>query len=245
MSCGNPMSEPRTEQQTGAMRTNGSLNFDAELANGLHAMAQPLTVVRGAIEVLRMPAAADRDPARYLNFASQQIERACQLFDCLQDLMTLRLMEARRNRFDLRKVVTSVVERHTAKLQSQGISLAATRRTPWRPAYGDPQRTEQAVSAALDAAAALASSGDTIELISDSTTDVNEFTISNPRAQVQRVDSSTRLYLFLAEENIISQFGAYQYTESPFCISLIFPVDQFVPISIADGPRPAHRPQLQ
>jgi hypothetical protein len=237
------MLEPLTGEQIAAMRTCDSPHFEAELANGLHAMAQPLTVARGAIEALRMPAAADRDPARYLGLASQQIERACHLFGCVQDLMISRRVEARRDRFDWSEVVTSLVEYHTAKLQPKGISLAVTRRALWRPASGDPQRAERAVSAALDAAAALASRGDTIDLTLDSSMDVNELAISNPHAQVQRLDSSARLYLFLAEENIFSQNGAYRYTENPFCLSLVLPVDSSVPISMAGGSQPIHRPQ--
>jgi hypothetical protein len=237
------MSELLSTEEADAVHTNGSQKFDAELANGMHAMAQPLTVVQGALEALRMPPAAGRNPERYLDLASQQIARACHLFGCVQDLMALRLVEPRRERFDWRKAVSSLVERQTAKLQTRGISLALAESAPWRPATGDPQRAEGAVSAALGAAAALASRGDTIRLILDSSTDANELTILNPGAQVQRVDSSTRLYLFLAEENIFSQSGAFRYAEDPFCISLILPAGDAVRISV-DG-RPFHRPPLR
>jgi hypothetical protein len=231
------MSELLTEPVSGAARTDGSPKFHAELANGLHAMAQPLTVVRGAIEALRMPPAASRNPTRYLDLASEQIERACDLFGCVQDLMASRLVEARRERFDWQEVVTSVVAHHTARLQPHGIGLTVTQGAPWRPANGDPQRAERAVSAALGAAAALASRGDTIHLMLDSSMDVNELRIFNPRTPIQGVNSSTRLYLSLAEENIFSQNGAYQFTENPFSVSLVLSVDRSVPISMA-GSRP-------
>jgi hypothetical protein len=239
------MPETVTEQRAGAVRTGDSAHFEEELANGLHAMAQPLTVARGAIEVLRMPIAAYRDPERYLDLASQQIERVCHLFGCVQDLMLSRLVEARRDQFDWWEVITSLVEHHKVKLQTNGISLAVTRRAPRRPASGDPQRAERAVSAVLDAAAALASRGDTVDLTLDSSMDVNRLTISIPRAQIQHVDSSTRLYLSLAEENISSQCGTFQYTENPFCVSLILPVDHSVPISIAGGSQAIRLPQLR
>jgi hypothetical protein len=208
-------------------------------------MAQPLTVVRGAIEVLQMPHIAERDPKRYLQLVSQQTERACFLFGCLQDLLATRLVEARRDSFDWLSLVTALTELRTTKLRSDGITLALTNLASWRPVYGDAQRAERAVSASLDAAAEMASPGDTIHLLLDSTADCAELTISNPRAQIRCIDSSARLYLSLAEESILSQSGNYRFSESPFCVSLSLPVDRSIPIRMSGELPTVHRPQLQ
>ena len=62
--------------------------FRRELDEGLHALAQPLTVLRGALGALTMRGAVRPEAAsRYLEMSNTQVERLCSLLSGLQNLL--------------------------------------------------------------------------------------------------------------------------------------------------------------
>jgi hypothetical protein len=59
-----------------------------ELDQGLHALAQPLTILRGALGALTMRDAVPAQAAsRYLELSNTQVERLCSLLSGLQNLL--------------------------------------------------------------------------------------------------------------------------------------------------------------
>jgi hypothetical protein len=59
-----------------------------ELDQGLHALAQPLTILRGALGALTMRDAVPAQAAsRYLEMSNTQVERLCSLLSGLQNLL--------------------------------------------------------------------------------------------------------------------------------------------------------------
>ena len=59
-----------------------------ELDEGLHALAQPLTILRGALGALTMHGAVPPQAARrYLEMSNTQVDRLCSLLSCLQNLL--------------------------------------------------------------------------------------------------------------------------------------------------------------
>jgi signal transduction histidine kinase len=59
-----------------------------ELGDGLHALAQPLTILRGALGALTMRDAVRPEAAsRYLEMSNTQVERLCDLLSDLQNLL--------------------------------------------------------------------------------------------------------------------------------------------------------------
>jgi hypothetical protein len=67
----------------------------AQLSDGLHALAQPLTILRSIAVAAANPDLAAADRLRYLDISSEQIERACVLFEGLQDLVIVQRKNAR------------------------------------------------------------------------------------------------------------------------------------------------------
>ena len=49
----------------------------ASLSNGMHTMAQPLTVLRSALAACAMPGVTEEACQFYLNVSLEQVERAC------------------------------------------------------------------------------------------------------------------------------------------------------------------------
>jgi hypothetical protein len=201
--------------------------FYADLVNGLHAMAQPLTILRSAIEVLALPQAAAIDQRRYLEISAKQVARTCCMFASLQDLVEVQIIEAKRARFDLWELLAPLVEDQRRFLLTAGIGIASARSGPWAASWGDAARTEQALLAVLKTAGAVSSSGDVIELRAELTDGFVELTLENTRKHGRRMDSSDRLSLSVAEANILSQNGRYAVIEDPFRVSLALPVEEF------------------
>jgi signal transduction histidine kinase len=61
--------------------------FYADLADGLHALAQPLTILRGSIMALSSEEITPERQQHYLDVSKSQVERACALFDAVQALV--------------------------------------------------------------------------------------------------------------------------------------------------------------
>lgn len=201
--------------------------FYADLVNGLHAMAQPLTILRSAIEVLALPQAAAIDQRRYLEISAKQVARTCGMFASLQDLVEVRIIEAQQARFDLWELLSPLVEDQRRLFLTAGIGIAAARSGPWAASWGDAGRTEQALLALLKTAGSVSASGDVIELRAELADGFVELTLENTRKHGKRIDSSDRLSLSVAEANILSQNGRYAVIEDPFRVSLALPIEEF------------------
>jgi hypothetical protein len=197
-----------------------------DIVNGLHAIAQPLTILRAAIEVLSLPEGGAVDHRRYVGISARQIERTCNLFSCLQDLVTASLREAQQVKFDLWELLGPMIEDRRVLLQASGIGLVVARQDPSEPIVGDAERTEQTIAEVLTLAASLSSRGDVIELHGSRRGGFCELTLQNTRGHGKRISSSDRLSLSLACANIVSQQGKYQLAEDPFCVSLALPVQE-------------------
>ena len=202
--------------------------FYADLVNGLHAMAQPLTILRSAMEVLALPNAGI-DQRRYLEISSRQVARTCGMFSSLQDLVETQLIEAQRVRFDLWELLAPLIEDQRRMLRDAGIEIVAARPEMRTATWGDAGRTERALVAVLKLAGAVSISGDVIEVRIVRNDGYLELTCENAHPHGKRMDSSDRLSLAVAEANILSQNGRYAAIEDPFRVSLALPV------AISDG----------
>lgn len=211
-----------------AASPDSSAKFHRDLANGLHAMAQPLTMLRAAIEVLGMPSSAGVDRQRYLEISSAAVERTCRVFAHIQDLLTSSITDAERVGFDLWEAIAPRIENNRRLLQASGVTIAAAADRAWRPVVGDAGRTEQAVEILLQTAGDLASKGDVIELSGSIVEGFLELMLENPHRPGKRVDSTARLALALAEANIVSQRGRFEFAEDPFRVSLSLPLNRVV-----------------
>ncbi|HVT96837.1 MAG TPA: hypothetical protein VHE33_04970 [Acidobacteriaceae bacterium] len=187
-------------------------------------MAQPLTMLRASIEVLAMPLSAGIDRQKYLEVSAGAVERTCHLFARVQDLVAASMIEAEKAPFDLWSIVANVVEEQRNRLLASGATIAATKTENSMPILGDAARTEQAIVLVLRLAGELANAGDVIELSGSSSRGFLELCIENSRQRGKPVDSTARLNLALAEANIASQRGRYEFVEDPFRVSLALPL---------------------
>lgn len=198
--------------------------FHANLVNGLHAMAQPLTILRSAMEILTLPNPGTIDQPRYVQISARQVALTCGMFTCLQDLVQTQLIEARRERFDLWDLVRPLIDDQRRMLEPAGVGIAVgaePRTTIW----GDANRTENALARVLKLAGSLSGRGDAIHVYAMKTGGRVELTCENTSRHGKALESSDRLSLAVAEANILSQSGCCAVVEDPFRVSLALPIE--------------------
>ncbi len=198
----------------------------AEIADGLHALAQPLSILRSAIELMALPSSAETDRRRYLEMSVRQIDRATRLFSGMQTLVAAELDPANCAQFDLWGQLTPLIEDREPALGELGISISAEKASLERPVFGDSERTAQAISVFLEIAASQSSSGDVIRLSAFQKDDFVEFNVHGPQSHPKPMNSLDRLKLAAAKRNILSQHGRFNLCEDPFRVSIALPAGE-------------------
>jgi hypothetical protein len=222
-------SQSRTAHPTAgrpALRLDSTEQFCPDLLNGLHALAQPLSVLRAASEVLALPRLQGADQQKYIQTWCEQVERACLLFSEVQDMVAARLVAADRVRFDLWELLNPMIDQQRTLLHNSGVGIAVTNTAQRLPLCGDAERTANALQAVLRMASVTAARGDVIELHTSSDPVFLQLRFQNSRRHGRKMSSSDKLSLSLAVANITSQHGTYDFAEDPFCFSFSLPLDE-------------------
>jgi hypothetical protein len=199
--------------------------FLANMAEGLHTLAQPLTILRASVNASAMPNLNPAKQQHYLEISLQQIERACVVFDSLQELVIASQAQGHRAAIDLPALVARAVDLRRTTFQASGVEIRMIEQD-WLPyAFGDEARTLQALGCGLEIAASLCAPGDIVELLVDCHDGHIESTIRNDRNHGRLISSAQRLSLLLAETNILNQQGKWSFIADPFSICLALPLN--------------------
>jgi hypothetical protein len=201
-----------------------SLQLVEELDNGLHAMAQPLTVLRGVFGALKMRGAVGPEHARYLDMSEEQIQRLCQLMSGLRCLLDVAQNDATREAVDLWDMVIALIEEQEPTLNGTGVRIAAMEPEQPLMVMGDQGRTEHALRAALITAVRIASQDDVIHLEAVPGDSFVDLRVQNSKAHSKGISSANRLNLALAQANTLSQQGIFECSADPFFVSIKLPL---------------------
>jgi signal transduction histidine kinase len=195
------------------------------LADGLHAMAQPLTIVRGALCALTLNQDVPPTGQRYLEMSSVQLDRLCDLMSSLRSLLETTQFNANCVTVELWELISPILGDLDAALRKSGVQIApANAEQSAIHAIADPARTEQALRAALNTAVSVASRGDVILLDVLPHDGFVDLTIQNTNPHGKSLSSSDHLSLSLVKANVQSQQGIYECVEDPLRISLKLPL---------------------
>ena len=200
---------------------NSQRQLCKDLSNGLHAMAQPLTVLRGALGALMMRRASGADTDRYLELSNVQAERLCSLMSGLRGLLDAVQSDPVYAQIDLWDLISPMLD---SILQGTGVQIAASKPSRHIDVIADHLRTEHAIQATLAAAKALTSQGDVIQLDLLPHDGFLDVTVQSGNTWRKNLSSIDRFHLSLAEASIRSQGGLYECVEDPFRVSLKLPL---------------------
>lgn len=193
-----------------------------EMANGLHAMAQPLTILRGTLWTLSLQENSTEN-SRYLELSNQELQRLCDLMTGLQKLFDAHQSAAACTGFDVCELATTVAGNSYAPLQKSRQTLVLER--PEEPiyAFGDLARTEYALQIAIKISAVISPADETIKLIILPRDGHVALVVRNISNKGKQVGSFERFFLSLIKTSIESQRGTYEYASDPFCVTLTLP----------------------
>lgn len=195
------------------------------LADGLHALAQPLTVLRGALGAWKLRRAPEAASDKYLEMSAKQVERMSDLLGCMQDVLEAAAGEPKREQVDPSELLSIVLEGMRSTLREWGGKIERTESDVPIRFCGDSDRTERALRAALRAAVSVSSPGASIRLVTRMCKGQMEIVVEVSTVVGRSLNSTERLNVGLVETNILSQGGAYVCNEDPFHMTISLPAN--------------------
>lgn len=228
--------------ECGASAGDADARLCRELEEGLHALAQPLTILRGALGALTMRGAVPLESSRYLEMSNTQVDQLCDLLSGLRDLLDGFQFEPTCKDIDFRNLIVSVLENRQAESRNSIQRLSVAQPDGDFRVMADPVRTEQALHAALNAVEAQSESPDSIRMAISRRDGFANLNLLCTRSKGKKLTDIDRLHLSVAEANVRKQRGHYECSEFPFQISIKFSLldgEERI-IEIADRYTPVH-----
>jgi len=199
--------------------------FHASLSSCLHAMGQPLTVLRCTVAASAVEGIATEKLHRHLGTSAEQVQLLCGLFDCMRDLVDSGRFDGERSPVEVSQLFSFVVEEQMPSLQASGLAIDV--RIPAElqsTMLADMNRSLKALTSVLKIAASVSVQGDAIEVTAAPKHGGVELIVQNERAHRGSFTSLERMCLEVAEANIRSQGGDIVCGGDPFRVSMTLPV---------------------
>jgi hypothetical protein len=192
----------------------------SNLALGMHAAAQPLTVLLASLSK-GLTDGMDAGELRELTASSAvHVQRVCTLFDCLQELVNAESIEPLLSATSILPLLDQLTDGVNLLFQHDGISLSATVPDTCQPALIDRARTLQALSRVLLIAHAISTFSDTVELIASSSGDGVRIVVRNLSSSVNRLNAEASLSMVVAEATMRSQHAGFSWCLRPFTVQI-------------------------
>jgi hypothetical protein len=199
----------------------------SNLAQGIHAAAQPLAVLLASLSkdyTDRMNA----DELRDLTASSAaEVKRVCTLFSCLQQLVMAESIKPQLSPIPLLPLLAYAADGVNLLFQQDGISLRSVLPDTCPPVLVHRARTLQALSRVLLIVHGLSRAQDTVELIASASANVVQITIQNLNLSAAMINAEARLSMAVAEANMRSQQAGLSLTLQPFTVCIELPKAPF------------------
>lgn len=199
-------------------------NFSSSIAQGVHALAQPLTVMRMALLSCKDREMTETDSRTYVSLATDQLERVCSIFGYLQQFVAAEQNAVVSAPQDVSMILEAIVENQNPIFQKAAVNLEFDILDILPSMAIDMDRTVQAVLAILTAASSISSKGDTVRLRVSRQEEHVRLKVWNRSATGKHLAITERLALTLGELNVLAQKGDYHLEEEPFSISMRLPI---------------------
>jgi hypothetical protein len=193
----------------------------ASLSSCLHAMGQPLTVLRCTVAASAVPGIPSEKLEKNLRTSAEQVERLCGLFDCLREFVDSIESGGDRSPVAASRLFNMAVDDQMPLLQASGVAIDV--RIPAELhslMLADMGSSMRALGSVLKTAASVSSQGDVIEVRVSPNRGGVELIVQNVRARCRSLTPLERLSLAVAEASVRSQGGDYACMDDPFRVSL-------------------------
>ncbi len=199
----------------------------SNLAQGIHAAAQPLAVLLASLS----KGHTDRmnsDELRELTASSAvEVQRVCTLFSCLQQLVMTESIKPRLSPTPILPLLAYAVDGVNLLFQQDGITLSAVVPDTCPPVLIHRARTLQALSRVLLVAHRLSGALDTVELTASPSANTVQIVVRNLRLSAAVIDAEASLSIAVAEANMRSQQAGLSLSLQPFTVRMDVPMAPF------------------
>jgi hypothetical protein len=192
----------------------------SNLAQGIHAAAQPLAVLLASLSkghTDRMNAAELRELTAS---SAVEVQRVCTLFSCLQQLVMAESIKPQLSPTPILPLLAYVVDGVNLLFQQDGISLSSVVPDTCPPVLINRARTLQALSRVLLVVHGLSGAQDTVELIASSSANAVKIVVRNLNLSVAVINAEESLSIAVAEANMRSQQAGFSLSLRPFSICI-------------------------
>ena len=199
----------------------------SNLAQGIHAAAQPLAVLLASLSkdyTDRM----NSDELRELTASSAaEVQRVCTLFSCLQQLVMAESIKPQLSPIPLLPLLAYAADGVSLLFQNDRISLRSVLPDACPPVLIHRARTLQALSRVLMIVHGLSRAQDTVELIAAASANAVQIVIQNLNLSAAMINPEARLSMAVAEANMRSQQAGLSLSLQPFTVCIDLPRASF------------------
>jgi hypothetical protein len=195
--------------------------FCSNLSLGLHAAAQPLTVLQASLDNSLTNRMSKSDLKRLVEESALEVKRVCSLFSQLQELVTIERIGPELFETHIVPVLAEVTAGAIWLFEESAMVLSSVVQDIRQPVLMDRARTLQVLSSVLLVAHGMACPRDTVEMIAcENSADTVQVVVRNLNSRFEVMDAEKRMCMVLAEASIRSQKGKLSWSLNPFNVQI-------------------------
>jgi len=190
------------------------------LSLGLHAMAQPLAILRASLcgELAQdMPVDELRE---LVSNSADQVERVCSLFSLLQEFLIADMDMPQMAPVPLEPLLSQAVDGVIRLFQDGGKGLDASPAGVGMIVLADSARLGQVVSSMLLVACGASRHGESVELVTSHAGEGVLIEIRQSGSETCGLSDEARLFVALSEAKIRGQLGRFSWSMKPFSVQI-------------------------
>jgi len=195
----------------------------SNLAQGIHAAAQPLAVLMASLSKGHTDRMNSEELRELTASSAVEVQRVCTLFSCLQQLVMAESIKPQLSPTPILPVLAYAVDGVNLLFQQDGLGLNSVVPDTCPPVLIDRARTLQALSRVLLVVHRLSSAQDMIELNTSLSANAVQIVVRNLHLSVAVIDAEASLSIAVAEANMRSQKGGLSLSLQPFTVRIDLP----------------------
>jgi hypothetical protein len=197
------------------------------LAQGIHAAAQPLTVLQASLSKSHTDQLNCHELRDLTASSALEVQRVCTLFSCLQQLVMAESIKPQLSPMPILPLLAYAADGVNLLFQQDGMALSLVVPDTLPPVLIHRTRTLEALSRVLLVVHRLSASQDMIELIASSSAQAVQIVLRNLHLFVARIDAEASLSITVAEANMQSQQAGLSLNLQPFTVRIDLPIAPF------------------
>jgi hypothetical protein len=199
----------------------------SNLAQGIHAAAQPLAVLLASLSKGHTDHMNSAELRELTASSAVEVQRVCTLFSCLQQLVMAESIRPQLSPTPVLALIAYAAEGVNLLFRQDGIALTSVVPDSCPPALINRARTLQALSRVLLVVHGLSATQDTVELIASSFANFVQIVVRNSNLSLAVINPEAKLSIAVAEANMRSQRADFSLSLQPFTVRIDLPKAPF------------------